>query len=107
MNLRRPNELNGESRDPKPSFTDNLKSISTLQSRTLRHDQAINKDIPGPGSYLSIDQKENKSVFKKEVQNFGTLVQRDLSYLRNPTKQAPNFKFSPNPSSQMKPRSIE
>ena len=38
LNLRRPNELNNESRDPKPSFTDNLKPISTLQSKTLRHD---------------------------------------------------------------------
>jgi hypothetical protein len=44
LNLRRPEELNNEARDPKPSFTDNLKPLSILQSKTLRHDQTLNKN---------------------------------------------------------------
>lgn len=55
LNLRRPEEFNNEARDPKPSFTDNLKPLSILQSKTLRHDQTLNKNQPGPGSYINID----------------------------------------------------
>ena len=60
-----------------------IKPLSSLNSKTLRHDQTMNRDIPGPGSYNTVGTGIRQEQSKRNVQNFGTLVKRESLLLRD------------------------
>ena len=90
------------------AVVDKAKPLSSLQSKTLRHDQILNREIPGPGSYNVNFLK--RGSYKKEVQNFGTLVERKSLMLRDPCKypfKDPSFKSNPSPAAYNLARSLD